>query len=174
MSVTPTAGPAKTLDYLETLIAGCDECQDWIEEARNLAADTIDSDGAKAYIHRKAVEVEEGGDWTAVRPFWILSNRERRLVGNSNVYAGDCQVIIESDVPAEYANDIEDAEAWFDNHVGALVDEMRSDSHTDTTGTKLYIREIEIEETWRSDENEEATDGDYYAAVLRVAWGPEE
>lgn len=85
--------------------------------------------------------------------------------------AASLGVIFELDVPIGYSgdDDAENAEIWIRNQIGAVLAEVREAART--TGL-LRINQIAlIQAPQRSKYEQDAGDGDYWTAAVKVAWG---
>lgn len=104
------------LDHLETLIANCAAFQAWVS--------AVDADGAKAYIHKVAVE-------SPTRPYALIYQADRwdaaKSAGGSRNFFGH-----EGDLGLRFTNVIDEAES----------DEVSETAFTNTVG--LIIAEAEV------------------------------
>lgn len=166
MALAASGIPSVILEKFEALIAGVAAFRTWTGAA--------DAAAAKAFIAESKKDFAESDDKSSARPFAVINVPEWHQVGDTGVFAGTVELMAEADIDAAYADDPDQALREFNNNWSAVIQGMITNSREDTTGTVLntiHWGGEEISDPEFSDEDEEATDGQYIWSYATFQWG---
>ena len=156
MAVSPTGPLSLPLGHLKTLLGASGTFASWIGSSH---VRFVEVTAAEDKDLRPWALIDQGADWERTK----FAADAGRLRGG-----GSLMLRVLADVPAEHADDAGDAQFWFTNQLGAIVQEIEelagSDAYLNVTGINL----VELE---RADETVANTEGDYLTALFEVSWG---
>ena len=164
MPVTPTGPAALPLARLRELLSSSTTWQTWT------ASD--DADEAAEDIYLVAKRPDAGESWSELRPMAIVDYAESeawRRTRDSEMGQTDewrFEVLFEADVPAEYADDLDEADLtlWMLNNVGAVLDEIwdsqGATNPADGANTFIVLRATAMGAVMRTNDNADPTSGD--------------
>lgn len=145
------------------------QCTSW-QAWTGHSADEISATLHIAEFERKWADSDVGpGDVRA-----MLRPEHAQPVRNTGIWQAEIVFHFEAPVGAEYLADSEQAFREFQNHLGAVIDELRADSLVDTTGLLLALRSDEgaIDGPYLAVEQQAAVDVPIVWADYRVPAGP--
>jgi hypothetical protein len=173
-SLTPVGVISITKSLLRDALASCSSWQTWVEAAN--------AEEAKQSIHMMALPEVDGEDYattlTNARPYAIIGTGEElfsnQIAGGMRNYlqpGGDAILLLEANVPDAYraASKLDDAAVWFDNKIGAVMDDLAEKGGLSEglaiTGINL------VDGPYRTEKKEHAKFGDCFVAIFSISWG---
>ena len=176
MPTSPTGILSLAQDYLRTMLADCEQVQRFLNSGS--AANAL------LRIHQDVLTAPADGnayglaEIQALRPFIIVSTaaesgftREMlaRGAGSSHYSdSGNLELHMEQGVPDDLAGQADEAESYFYNQIGLIVEDLRERA---LQGGFLAIKEIAIEEGPSRTHPDQVNDvGDAFWCRIRVGY----
>ena len=162
-NVTATGILSVPLELIRTHIAACAAFQSWVNEA--------DATQAKKRVHIVAFDPDTK-DWPFAHVYFTEDWQSVSIAGGAAFFFDNTRSVdvhFEAEVPAELADDPDDAMLDFLNNIGAIIEDMQEYAGQAGYAAITSIRQIEA--PWRSDDDDVVTDGDIQGVTYRIEWG---
>jgi len=154
---------SEPLGDLQTLLANCAAFQTWVSAG--------DAEAAKASIGLVAATSTPP---TCERYAVVMQGERFRIaaVAGGGPYtclvSGELRLRFVGLVPEAYADDMEQAELWFTNSVGGILEDMMALAGS---GSYLPVQSVEADEAPQRTSRDDNVEGVVYRWELRVSWG---
>ncbi len=169
--IEPTGYLSLPMENLRQVVAHCPSWQSWCRAARDAAAagQSIYLCAPPAPDDNKAFGKDE---LRLLRPMavvlWRPGFRSERKALALYRNTGSLGLQIEADVPEQVADDERDSEIDFLNKLGAVIADMAIG--VDQGLGYLVPMSIAVESVKRASLKSQASEGDYFEAILSVEW----